>query len=199
MKNFFFRWVLIWLWFTFTILIFLVSYWVWNWLTHVNFGDSLTHTKWNEIVDSINTIWSKVDTINNVPVWTILAWHKNMTWVPSLPDWWVECNWQVINDSNSPLNWANTPNLNNQVYAWGKWYYLRWGNVSWQFNPSSAWDDNGSAYTTSFWTRYWSATAAFRDLENSTFRNSYNSSVLNPNDYRFQVAAMTVVYIIKIK
>lgn len=205
MKNFFFRWILIWLWFSLTLLLFIIWYaainviWTNPSTLEVSDNSTLTAESWNKLLWNFQFLKGKVDTFNEVPIWTILAWHKNMAWVPSLPNWWVECNGSIINDIDSPLNWQSTPNLNNQVYHWWKWYYLRWWNTSWLFNPSSAWDDNGNAYTTSFWSRYWSATAAFRDLENSDYKNSYNTIALNPNDYRFQVAAMTVVYIIKIK
>ena len=48
-----------------------------------------------------------------LPIGTIMAWHKSMPNVPqSLSDTWMECNGQVINDSESPLNGQNTPILN---------------------------------------------------------------------------------------
>lgn len=47
-----------------------------------------------------------------VPIGSIIAWHKNLTGVPSLPDGWVECNGATISDSQSPMNGRATPNLN---------------------------------------------------------------------------------------
>jgi len=46
------------------------------------------------------------------PIGTIVAWLKNYTNTPSLPEGWVECNGQVINDAESPYNGQTAPNLN---------------------------------------------------------------------------------------
>jgi hypothetical protein len=47
-----------------------------------------------------------------VPVGTIIAWAKDLTGVSSLPDGWVECNGQILNDPNSTLNNTTIPDLN---------------------------------------------------------------------------------------
>jgi len=49
---------------------------------------------------------------NQVPVGTIMAWHKSMTNTPALPTNWVECNGQTISDADSPYNGQAVPNLN---------------------------------------------------------------------------------------
>lgn len=48
-----------------------------------------------------------------LPIGTILPWHKNIT-IPALtlPDGFVECNGQTLNDLTSPINGAAIPNLN---------------------------------------------------------------------------------------
>ncbi len=48
----------------------------------------------------------------NVPIGTIMAWAKNLTGVPVLPDGWVECDGQTLSDTNSFLNGQVIPNLN---------------------------------------------------------------------------------------
>ena len=50
-----------------------------------------------------------------VPVGSIIAWHKSFTGTPSLPDGWVECNGQTINDAESPYHLQTIPDLNNQA------------------------------------------------------------------------------------
>ena len=47
-----------------------------------------------------------------VPIGTVLAWDKNLPGVPALPEGWLECNGQTINDPASPLNGLNTRDLN---------------------------------------------------------------------------------------
>jgi len=47
-----------------------------------------------------------------VPVGAITPWLKNFTNVPSLPEEFVECNGQTINDAQSPLDGQPVPDLN---------------------------------------------------------------------------------------
>ncbi|MGA1841586.1 MAG: phage tail protein [bacterium] len=47
-----------------------------------------------------------------VPVGTIVAWHKSLPGTPSLPDGWLECNGQKVTDPGSPYNGTNLPDLN---------------------------------------------------------------------------------------
>jgi len=47
-----------------------------------------------------------------VPIGTILPWAKSLTSVPALPENFVECNGQVLNDADSLLNGVTIPNLN---------------------------------------------------------------------------------------
>ncbi len=49
-----------------------------------------------------------------VPVGGILAWHKNLPGVPALPSNFVECNGQLLDDPDSPLDGQTIPNLNGQ-------------------------------------------------------------------------------------
>lgn len=46
------------------------------------------------------------------PIGSIVGWHKSFTNTPALPDGWVECNGQVLNDSDSVYNGNTIPNLN---------------------------------------------------------------------------------------
>ncbi len=48
------------------------------------------------------------------PIGSVVAWHKDMAGLPSttLPDGWVECNGQTLNDVESGLNGRVIPNLN---------------------------------------------------------------------------------------
>ncbi len=46
------------------------------------------------------------------PVGSIVAWLKNYTNTPPLPVGWVECNGQVLTDSESVYNGQIIPNLN---------------------------------------------------------------------------------------
>ncbi len=61
---------------------------------------------------------------NGAPIGTILAWHKNFPKTPPLSYGWVECNGQVLDDTNSPYNGQTIPNLN------GEARFLRGSSVS---------------------------------------------------------------------
>ncbi len=66
-----------------------------------------------------------------VPVGTILAWHKNLTHTPTLPDGWAECDGQVISDSHSPYYGQDSPNLNGSAKSWNsKGSFLRGSSSS---------------------------------------------------------------------
>ncbi len=47
-----------------------------------------------------------------VPIGSFLPWHKSFANTPALPNGWVECNGQVLNDPRSPYNGQTIPNLN---------------------------------------------------------------------------------------
>ncbi|MCO5281516.1 MAG: hypothetical protein M9931_10765 [Chitinophagales bacterium] len=61
--------------------------------------------------------------VENGPIGSIMAWHKDLPGVPGLPSNWVECNGQTLSDAASPLNGQVIPNLN------GNNYFLR-GNTA---------------------------------------------------------------------
>lgn len=49
-----------------------------------------------------------------VPIGSIIAWHKSFTGTPILPDGWLECNGQPVNDMGSPYYGQALPNLNGE-------------------------------------------------------------------------------------
>lgn len=53
-----------------------------------------------------------VENIGQVPIGAIIAWHKDFANTPSLPDNFVECNGQVIDNEKSPYHGQTVPNLN---------------------------------------------------------------------------------------
>ncbi len=65
-----------------------------------------------------------------VPVGTIVAWHKSLENV-TIPEGWVECDGEIITDSESPYNNLNAPDLNNPKNSWNsKGSFLRGGTTS---------------------------------------------------------------------
>jgi len=46
------------------------------------------------------------------PVGTVLSWHKSFTNTPELPENWVECNGQVLSDSESVYDGQTIPDIN---------------------------------------------------------------------------------------
>ena len=47
-----------------------------------------------------------------IPVGAIIPWHKSKSGTPSLPEHYVECNGQTINDAESPYDGQTLPDLN---------------------------------------------------------------------------------------
>lgn len=54
-----------------------------------------------------------------LPIGSIIPWAKNISGVPSLPEYYAECNGQTINDTDSPLNGQTLPNLNTNKFLRG--------------------------------------------------------------------------------
>lgn len=50
--------------------------------------------------------------IVQVPIGSIIAWHKDFSGAPALPDGFLECDGSVISDSDSPFDGNTLPNLN---------------------------------------------------------------------------------------
>lgn len=138
--------------------------------------------------------------LEKMPIGSIIAWNKSMEGTPKIHDSWVECNGQKIADKESPYFRSKTPNLNNQVYANGRGYYLRGGNESGKFNESTYYTDNGHKYGTSGKSTYYGASyGSYRGLDSNQENSvTYGKTKLG-NLLRFQTAAMSVVWIMKIK
>jgi len=65
------------------------------------------------------------------PIGSIIAWHKSLAGTPGLQSEWVECNGQILNDTNSPYDGQSIPDLNNIPSSYsGGGRFLRGGNVS---------------------------------------------------------------------
>ncbi len=72
-----------------------------------------------------------------VPIGSIIAWHKSLSGVPSLPDGWVECSGGTITDAESPLYGQSIPNLNSASgYNGGR--FLRGSATSGEMQEASA-------------------------------------------------------------
>ena len=195
------KWIVIALSFILTLWLIWASYAAWFELTDVESWNPLTSDLFNKVLENQRDLKINVDSLTSsnvdMPIWSIIAWHKDLAWVPALPNGWVECDGSVISDIDSPLNWVNTPNLNNQVYSGWRWKYLRWWNTSWVMNNSTSWQ---SAWWKSYWGTwwyYWAWVLTWKNMEKSSSRQSYSASAIWA-DY-VQVTAMTVVYIMKIK
>ncbi len=76
-------------------------------------GQALTSFQAGELVSAAK-INENFDFLKNraAPIGGIMAWHKNYTGSLTLTDGWIECNGQVINDTESPFNGMTAPNLN---------------------------------------------------------------------------------------
>ncbi|MCR9143881.1 MAG: DUF2341 domain-containing protein [bacterium] len=74
----------------------------------------------------------------NLPLGTVLAWHKSFNNTPNLPDGWVECNGQTLSDPASPYDGQVIPDLNNPKEAWNsKGSFLRGDTTSGDFEDDA--------------------------------------------------------------
>jgi hypothetical protein len=78
-----------------------------------------------ELRNQFNGLKTLVD--DAAPVGCLKAWLKNFPGVPALSVSWAECNGQVLNDAQSPLNGQTLPDLNG---ATGPQRFLRGASVS---------------------------------------------------------------------
>lgn len=84
-------------------------------------GQTINSTIWNELVNNINTIWAKVDTLSNLPTWAVIAFNLS-----SCPTWWI------LADGNN-----STPDLRGEFIRWldnGRW--IDWSRILWSFQTS---------------------------------------------------------------
>ena len=55
------------------------------------------------------------------PIGSIIAFHPNITSPPlEVPEGWMACDGNVVNDPDSPLNGLTLPDLNREVYTGGR-------------------------------------------------------------------------------
>jgi microcystin-dependent protein len=50
------------------------------------------------------------------PIGCVLSWLKTLTGCPALPDGFVECNGQTLDDADSPFDGVTIPDLNGGTY-----------------------------------------------------------------------------------
>lgn len=72
-----------------------------------------------ELLDRVEILETQVEALRNVsyemvPIGAILPWAKNIQGVPTLPDNFVECNGQILDDPESPLHDQTIPDLNGE-------------------------------------------------------------------------------------
>jgi len=71
--------------------------------------NTFTSGKNTTFSDELNENFSYI-----APIGSILPFHKSFNNTPSLPENWVECNGQTINDSESPYDGQTVPDLNGE-------------------------------------------------------------------------------------
>lgn len=165
--------------------------------------------------ERIAALESAVSGSGIVPVGTILAWHRDVRGTASplsIPSGWVPCNGGTVQDPTSPIYGAAVPDLNSAVYSGGRGRYLRGGAQSGTTNESTRVSGNGAMYylaTTGTYrgygtgaARWWSADSTSGDTGGSQliYDSTYNDFASTPDNYpRVQVAAMTVIFIMRVR
>jgi hypothetical protein len=63
-----------------------------------------------EMRNQLNALKALIDLM--LPVGCVTGYLKSLSNVPALPGTWVECNGQLLNDPQSPVNGQTLPDLN---------------------------------------------------------------------------------------
>ncbi len=92
--------------FSWTIMLSFLAYWAWNNLSHVESTDTLTDTRWNEMVDRINELWN-----SKIPTWMVSAFYWE-----DCPTWWTKADWSGDEKKTDWTLW----NLDL------RWEFIRW-------------------------------------------------------------------------
>jgi hypothetical protein len=105
-----------------------------------------------ELRGQFNELKALIDAVTDalLPIGSVVGWCRDLAGALTLPGKWVECNGQLLNDGESPLNLLNIPNLN------GEQRFLRGASASggtggadtWNLAGEVAVDNNLDASTT---------------------------------------------------
>lgn len=162
------NWFLFWITFLITILFWIIWYWAWSNLSIVNSWDSLTASKWNELINKVNIIWNTY-----APSWAVMSFY-----LTNCPEWW------------RPADWTNlTPDLRGQFIRWlntfNAWLTTR---TDWRQDPvnRSLWDYQDDAFqwhnrriSINNWYSPWTKAKPTLDVSiNSDNNNNANTTIL---------------------
>lgn len=142
--------------FSWTIMLSFLAYWAWNNLSHVESTDTLTDTRWNEMVDRINELWN-----SKIPTWMVSAFYWE-----DCPTWWTKADWSGDEKKtdwtlwNLDLRWEFIRWWDNS--RWIDTWRILWSwqddqfrshNHGWVFAPSwsSLWDSRQVNYSSMQW------------------------------------------------
>ena len=133
------------------------------------------------------------------PVGSIIAWHKDMTGTPPLPDGWVECNGQVISDTRSPYHGLAVPDLNADLQdgSTSSGMFLRGGSTSGQRQEDATAVNGLSAATSGVRSSTLGGQGTVGDPDR--FAGPSASVALTSSDGETRPANMTVVWIMKVR
>lgn len=189
--NKFKNWIIFWLWLLFVLWV--ASAWV-N-LSTVNTWDSLTSTKWNDLVTKINDIWTRTDWIYNNS-WNIGIWVAT-------PTAKLDVNWTIVTDANTFASVGSVMPNNMSYSAWwnvvwttatlNKWVYLVKYYMCTSQNSFTWW-----AYalvTTISWTTIFDNTSYISSNTNSWDCWFFDSSLLKVTSNTAQVAIKINAYL----
>lgn len=78
--------------------------------TNAELESAPTRNQFNSLKALIDGLQAQVNGL--LPIGIVIGYAKNLASLPALPGTWAECNGQVLNDSESPLDGATLPDLN---------------------------------------------------------------------------------------
>ncbi len=96
-------------------------------------------------------IWNDVG-IGIIPISGVCCWAKTLTGTPALLPSFVECNGQVLDDGDSPLNGQTMPDMNNtQRFARGSTTSGTTGGTETHLHSSAGRSDSHGTGGQGFW------------------------------------------------
>ena len=127
--------------------------------------------------------------MSNAPIGSIVAWIGSDPSTPALPDGWVPCSGQVIDDTASPYNGTEAPDLNHSQR------FLRGGSTSGIYQAATTINES-VGFAHDIYVANEDGTAP--PSEQSYFQNNNSASGSKPV-YTMRPINMSVIWILRIK
>lgn len=192
MKNIFLKWIIFSFWFCLTFVVFFLWYAAWTNIPNQSTWTTISPALWNQLVDNINTIWSKVE---DIPVFSVYM-NNNQSSTLNVIDkvlfdtkeFDTNSFFDISTNSFKPTKAGYYFITARITMSWVAW----WGSTSWLYlyknGTQLTVSHNLQNYTSSFGQTlhiskiiYFNGTTDYLDVRYSW--NGWNSSLLGSSAY----------------